>query len=222
MLKELQFKEDFLQSHITGITVKEKIINGSKWIIEEFDLNNSMHDHLKVLFKDTVDDKKEILVAKKIEPGIYEVESFNFNHTLNSISDHQIVDDYGMINTKDGSYKSAKDLGANLKNIDWNNLSSTYGVADNVEQVKNKFAEAIKSETDEYVISVTEVRKDEQSDEGGWRWHKWGEYIGKQDPQCEYLADEPKIESVYCFHIYKVELKKDIELNIDSKKLKIK
>ena len=65
MLKELQFKEDFLPSHIAGITVKEKIINGSKWIIEEFDLNNSMHDHLKVLFKDTVDDKKEILVAKK-------------------------------------------------------------------------------------------------------------------------------------------------------------
>ena len=33
----------------------------------------------------------------------------------------------------------------------------------------------------------------------GWRWHKWGPYIGTQDPQCEYLADEPEIKEVFVY-----------------------
>lgn len=31
---------------------------------------------------------------------------------------------------------------------------------------------------------------------------KWGEYIGKHNPQCEYLYDEVGIEQVYCYHVY--------------------
>jgi hypothetical protein len=46
------------------------------------------------------------------------------------------------------------------------------------------------------------VIKANQSHEGGWRWHKWGEYIGKYEPQYEYLYDEPEIEKVYVYHIY--------------------
>ena len=42
--------------------------------------------------------------------------------------------------------------------------------------------------------------------EGGWRWHKWGPYIGKHDVQHEYLADEDLSdigqEFVYIFHLY--------------------
>lgn len=222
MLKELQFKEEFLPPHVAGIKIKEKIIDGNSWIVEEYDLNHPMHASLKEYFKDTLDNKKEIFVAKKIEPGIYEIIDFNFEHKIDSISNHKTLDNYGMINLKDGSYKSTKDLGTGFKDIDWENLSSTYGVADNIEQIKNKFVKAIKSKDNEYVISITEIKKDVQPDEGGWRWHKWGEYIGKQDPKCEYIADEPSIESVFCFHIYKVQLKKDIELNLETKKLKIK
>ena len=31
---------------------------------------------------------------------------------------------------------------------------------------------------------------------GGWRWHKWGEYIGKHNPQYEYLDHETGIDYV--------------------------
>ena len=77
-----------------------------------------------------------------------------------------------------------------------------YGVADNLEQIKEKYKAFLTSEQ-KFVFEVTPVYKSHQEAEGGWRWHKWGEYIGTQIPTCEYLYDEPIIEEVMCFHIYK-------------------
>lgn len=76
----------------------------------------------------------------------------------------------------------------------------SYGVADNIEQVLDYY------NTRDYfkgnhVVLVKWIRKNHNS---GWRWHKWGEYIGIQNPQCEYLDDEPEIEKVLIFSIYKV------------------
>ena len=39
----------------------------------------------------------------------------------------------------------------------------------------------------------------------GWRWHKWGEYIGKHTPQYEYLSDEKGIDYVLTWDIVIVE-----------------
>mgnify|MGYP000101825354 CR=1 FL=1 len=55
-------------------------------------------------------------------------------------------------------------------------------------------------------VSFVRIRRDEQSSSGGWRWHKWGKYIGKQKPQCEYIYDEPEIEEVYTFSVYQPKL----------------
>ena len=77
-----------------------------------------------------------------------------------------------------------------------------YGVADNIEQVIEFYND--NQDTiffGNHVISCFEVKK---SSDCGWRWHKWGPYIGIERPQCEYLADEPVIEKVVCFSIYKV------------------
>ena len=77
-----------------------------------------------------------------------------------------------------------------------------FGVADNIEQViemYNKNVDGIFSGN--HVISYREVRR---SDRSGWRWHKWGPYIGTRHPQREYLEDEPEIDKVICFSIYKV------------------
>lgn len=37
-----------------------------------------------------------------------------------------------------------------------------------------------------------------------FRWHKWGQYIGKFNPSHEYFSDEEGIEMVYSFQIYRV------------------
>lgn len=86
----------------------------------------------------------------------------------------------------------------------------SYGVADNLEQIKEYYAKQILDPVQKYFISVTPVKQD-KSNAGkgvGWRWHKWGEYIGKFSPQCEYLNDEdfgPEFDGyVIIFHCYKI------------------
>lgn len=76
-----------------------------------------------------------------------------------------------------------------------------YGVCDSPEQLLEKCPFLLKSSR-KFVVTLTPVEKATQSESGGWRWHKWGTYIGDQKPQCEYLYDEPVIEKVYVFHIY--------------------
>lgn len=83
-------------------------------------------------------------------------------------------------------------------------LPPEYGVCDSPEQFKSKYLDALRSDARyEYVVSFVHLRKSEQPSRGGWRWHKWGEYVGEKDPQCEYLYDEPEIEEVYTFHVYR-------------------
>ena len=68
----------------------------------------------------------------------------------------------------------------------------TYGVADNIEQIKEYYKEEISDPDKKYFIYLTPVwqEKENKGKGGGWRWHKWGEYIGELNPQCEYLDDE--------------------------------
>jgi hypothetical protein len=77
----------------------------------------------------------------------------------------------------------------------------SYGVCDSLEQLKAKCPE-LSDPNRKFVVTLSEVRKDEQPREGGWRWHKWGDYIGEHEIKHEYLADEEGIDRVFCFHIY--------------------
>src|ERR1051325_2948720 len=84
-------------------------------------------------------------------------------------------------------------------------LVKTYGVCDDYQQVLKLYKPYVNSKTRKFVISLTEIRKANQPKEGGWRWHKWGPYIGKKRPKHEYLYDEDdSIQSVYTYHIFEV------------------
>lgn len=93
-----------------------------------------------------------------------------------------------------------------FRSDEWKNAIESDGVADNLDQVKAHFREFIDDPVRQYVVSLVRMRKAEQPEHGGWRWHKWGEYIGTQQPMCEYLYDEPVIEEVCVFDIYEVRL----------------
>lgn len=77
----------------------------------------------------------------------------------------------------------------------------SYGVCDGVDNLLEVYPELLQPERT-FTVSMTPIHKSQEPDDGGWRWHKWGDYIGKQDPQCEYIYHEPVIETVYCFHLY--------------------
>lgn len=86
---------------------------------------------------------------------------------------------------------------------------SQYGVADSLEQIKEYFKEEIEDLNRNFIITIAGVYqdKDNKGKGSGWRWHKWGEYIGKLNPQYEYLDDEDfgdDFECVICFHLYEI------------------
>lgn len=104
-----------------------------------------------------------------------------------------------------------------LQNLSWedkyeifgNSEKITYGVADTIEQIKEYYREEIVDRENNYVLALTPVwqERENKGKGGGWRWHKWGEYIGKLNPKCEYLDDEEfgeDFEYIIIFRIYQV------------------
>lgn len=79
------------------------------------------------------------------------------------------------------------------------------GVADTIQQIKKKLKEQIEDTTRRYFIAVTPVFQDKNKDShGGWRWEKWGKYIGNLDPKCEYLDDEEFGEDFICVLVFEI------------------
>lgn len=75
-----------------------------------------------------------------------------------------------------------------------------YGICDSPEQVLERWP-ALAEDPRRFIIFFGEIKKEDQPKHGGWRWHKWGEYIGTKNPQYEYLADEEDIDSVLIFSV---------------------
>ncbi len=86
---------------------------------------------------------------------------------------------------------------------------SPYGVADSIEQIKEYYKEEVADTNRKYFIECTPVfqNKENKWKGNGWRWSKWGEYIGKLDSRCEYLDDEEFGEDfkyIICFSLIEV------------------
>jgi hypothetical protein len=79
-----------------------------------------------------------------------------------------------------------------------------YGVCDDVGDILRVYPLLEADPARAFVVTMKRVKRNlaNKGMGGGWRWHKWGEYIGTQQQTTEYLDDEPKVEQVYCFHIY--------------------
>lgn len=113
--------------------------------------------------------------TKELRPGIYEIGHFGGTHFMRG-------------------YEEYPEFGGER-------YRGPYGVCDSVEQLLCHYPE-LTLPGREFVVTVTPVRRAEQSETGGWRWHKWGDYIGTQEPRHEYLFDETHIDEVLVFHIY--------------------
>ena len=121
--------------------------------------------------------------VKHLQTGCYEILHFGSSHFL-----------------KDRGFTDA--LTSDRKT--WEPLLSVgcYGVCDDLANLLQKCPELESDPTRQFLVTLTRIDKSDQPESGGWRWHKWGDYIGSQEPTTEYIADEPKIETVFCYHIY--------------------
>lgn len=115
------------------------------------------------------------------ETGIYRHDGYPFNF-------------YHFINDRTNSY---------IKGI-----YNIRGVCDDYHQILDKYSDIINDPNKSYVIGLTTVKRECQPSLGGWRWSGWGEYIGDQNPQHEYLYDDTHIDIVYCFSIFEIDERK--------------
>lgn len=146
----------------------------------EFKGRNADSDVSEIL--DTISkviNKDKIKKLERIQTGIYELPHFSLDHELGK--------------------EQIKDYWPELEGID------CYGVCDDVAQLVSILPKEVIASARRFVIGFHEIVKEEESKEGGWRWHKWGTYYGNKNTEHEYIADEDEsIKSVICFHIAEV------------------
>lgn len=137
---------------------------------------------------------------KRLTKGVY-ITGLNFKSYLRiygEIPDEKIKEFYIF------TPENREDILKWMRNPKNRNYINEYGVCDNYKQVLKRYKKIVELKKRKFILSLTPILKSEQPEEDGWRWHKWGEYIGTKNPQYEYLYDEPKIDKVYCYHIYEI------------------
>lgn len=129
--------------------------------------------------------------VQRLDTGLY-VADINFEHALDAV----LVEAYPY----DIYDAATMSISVTLSPLSPGLPTESYGVCDYPQQVIEKYP-GLLTDTRECIIRFCEFRRD---DETGWRWHKWGPYIGEQNPQYEYLRDEPEIEAVWAYHIHEI------------------
>lgn len=89
----------------------------------------------------------------------------------------------------------------------YNRLMPANGVADSPEQVDALIGDFLRTKEEHFVVILTPIYKNPAAagTYGGWRWSRWGQYIGTQDPKTDYLDDDPVIDMVYVFQTWMIE-----------------
>lgn len=166
-----------------------------------------------------------IMYCGSLNPHLCTSPSYNLDTYLNTITLSEPVDKRKCKKTL-GSQKTEFDLKPwkeieNLSKEELIKLKNTFtnkyyfngnGVCDNLEQVYNRFKWLI-DQKEEYCIILTPILKKHQPKNGGWRWEKWGEYIGNQKSKADYLYDEPDIDQVLIFSVCKIIRKEPVYIS---------
>lgn len=102
---------------------------------------------------------------------------------------------------KNGSFWNLS-MEARLNFLRERRVANPYGVCDHALNILTHpdYISILNSPDRRFTVFLTEVRREDQPEDGGWRWHKWGPYIGNYKPQHEYLYYE-KIDKVFVFKI---------------------
>ena len=89
--------------------------------------------------------------------------------------------------------------------VNWFNC---YGTCDHWTQILQEYRSQLEHDERHFMIYLSQpIRKSDQPATGGWRWHKWGPYIGvfqTQVEEHEYLYDTPDVVEVFAYHVVEV------------------
>lgn len=203
--EKLQEKEEFLKK------LKEE---GS---IEDLDL-----DYYRNKFKEwtliTKDNYPEDIILEEDSKdlditGIY-MSDLNGHYDIEDLTNFNEVDEFELIDKyKFFPMNGVSDNALQVKNY----LNKIINIYLNGTSKDEYFFEGqglfnlIKNEPNyQFILLLTPIiNNHDKSSWGGWRWHKWGEYIGKHNPQYEYLDHESGIDYVLVWKLCPVERNRD-------------
>lgn len=203
--EKLQEKEEFLKE------LKEE---GS---IDDLDL-----DYYRNKFKEwtliTKDNYPEDIIleedSKNLDiTGIY-MSDLNGHYDIEGLTNFNEVDDFELIDKyKFFPMNGVSDNASQVKNY-LNKIINIYlnGTSKDVYFFEGQgLFNLIKNEPNyKFILLLTPIiNNHDTSLWGGWRWHKWGEYIGKHNPQYEYLDHETGIDYVLVWKLCPIERNKD-------------
>lgn len=100
----------------------------------------------------------------------------------------------------------------NDNSIEWDrwiaytaNPAASYGVVDHWSQLPLR---ALDADPRNLLVYLGLHRRADQSPDGGWRWHKWGPYLGVHSPETstdfEYLYDATDVVEVWSYCVVEV------------------
>lgn len=84
------------------------------------------------------------------------------------------------------------------------NPVACFGVVDHWTQLP---LEALEHDERNLLVFLGRHAKEDQDERGGWRWHKWGPYLGVFQEQAranEYLYDTPDVIEVWSYRIVEI------------------
>ncbi len=134
---------------------------------------------------------------EEIKPGLYNALSYLYDFELDLRSSfYQFRFEYP---------EMQGDVGSRLKEIhkclEESSYYSEYGSCDSPEQfMEHEYGKAILNSPHSFIVVFMHQLREDHKDR---RWHKNGPHIGKLEPQYEHFGDEPEIEEIYSFHVYR-------------------
>lgn len=133
--------------------------------------------------------------------GLYQITNFSFDYMLGDL----VLSSWPFESAYANGDTAEARLAALRECWDKGFPTESYGVCDEPQQVLDAYPMLESDQEHQYIVSFTLIRREDQPSSGGWRWHKWGKYLGTQKPRFEYLYNETDIDQVYTFHILEVD-----------------
>lgn len=186
----------------------EKVIGNPEKIKE----HNARCDELKLKYpEDGIDwDKQKIEdISDKFTPyraWLKELTKYATEHGIRLVEDAMIPDNVFVTST---NFHLDIDSLTDYKIPSFMVANDYYCVCDNASQAVERYESLLEEKwldaNRTYLLTLAPIFREFQEEQGGWRYYKWGEYIGVQEPYCEYLYDDKHIDLVYSFHIAPIE-----------------
>ena len=190
--EKLQEKEEFLKELKEEGTIEDL----------DFDYYRNKFKEWTLITKDNY--PEDIILeedSKNLDiTGIY-MSDLNGHYDIEGLTNFNEVDDFELIDKyKFFPMNGVSDNASQVKNY----LNKIINIYLNGTSKDKYFFEGqglfnlIKNESNyQFILLLTPIiNNHDTSLWGGWRWHKWGEYIGKHNPQYEYLDHETGIDYV--------------------------